>query len=129
VAIASSLYTTKRLIYRAPAVVEAAIEVWLLKIGRTRARDIHADSVQPGPRAEVKCFAVFIAPGDVVRIFRADDCAEVFSFGRNDPESARSGRIKIALHIDFQAIPGVLTRLAGDVQKYLAIGKRAVWMN
>ncbi len=79
----------------------------ILKIGRARARDIYADSVQAGLRAEVKCFAVFIAPRDVVRAFRADDCAEMFSFGGNDPESAGPGCIKIALHIDFQAIPGV----------------------
>src|SRR5690349_4742761 len=62
-------------------------------------------------------------------MFRADDRSEMFSFGRNDPESARAGSVDVTEAVDFQPIPGVFTRLAGCVEKREFVGKRSVQLD
>src|SRR5215470_187448 len=52
--------------------------------------------------------------------------SEVFSSRRNDPEPAGAGGIDVAKVIDFQAIPGVLARLNGCVEKERFVRKRPV---
>lgn len=51
------------------------------------------DSIKPGLRRQVQRLAVIVAPSQIVRVHGSNDGAQVLSFGRDHPNSARTGDI------------------------------------
>jgi len=80
-------------------------------------RNVESNSIETGFRAQVKGFAVFVSPSHVVRMLRTDDCPKVLTFRRNNPQPPRPGKIEVSLLVYFHAVPGILTRLGGGVEK------------
>jgi hypothetical protein len=42
-----------------------------------------------------------------MRMFRRDDRAQMFRFGRNDPQPAGAGNVEVTLLVDFDSVDGV----------------------
>src|SRR6516164_8835570 len=94
---------------------------WRGSFRQPRAGNIHGYAVEARLCRQVQRSVIIAAPGEIVRMLRNDNGAEMFAFGRDDPEAARARQVKIALLIDFHAVPSVFAGFAGGVKEDVSI--------
>src|ERR1700758_1884064 len=87
---------------------------------------IQADSIKPGFRTKIQCFAIVVTPGKVMRMFWSNNRPQMFASGRDNPKPARSGYIQIPPLIDLHAVKRVLAGGACHVEENFTVGQRPI---
>src|SRR5262245_38270451 len=64
---------------------------------RPNTGNAQSDAVQSGLCRQIKRLAIVVTLRQVVRMLRAFDDSQVFTFGRDDPQSTRTGNIEVSL--------------------------------
>src|SRR5215475_1961182 len=95
----------------------------LLSLLRQNARDVQRHPVEGILRGHIKRFSIFAAPRHVMWMLRRQDGPQVFSRRGNNPQTAGSRNIQVALLVDFDSVDRIFTRSLGHVKKHLPVGK------
>jgi hypothetical protein len=90
------------------------------------AAHFHFDAENTGAGGDVERVGIFVAPGYIADALWHFDGAEVFAFRGDDPDAAATGTVDISLLIDANAIGAAFGGVGGAIEKYRAIGDRAI---
>src|SRR5919109_817864 len=97
---------------------------------RADPRHLEADPIEAGACGHVERSAIVVTPGDVGWCFWCFDRPEMRALGRQDPHSARTRRVDVAVAIDLHAVPCLLTGMRyRRVDKNLPLGKGSIGPN
>src|SRR6516162_5618871 len=99
-----SLYASRSLLLATLIAYRSSMPppLWIRRvILRADPWDIQSNSIQPCLCTQIQGLAVIVAPSKIVWMLRPDNRAQVLAFRRNDPQSAGTGDIQVAVLIDF----------------------------
>src|SRR5947208_6921069 len=101
----------------------SVVQVWHETLG------LGAQAIHRSGRGDVQRAVVSISPGEICRLFRNDDSAEVMALRVPHPNSLRAGDVLIPLLVDLDAIRYAIIFSAGFLAEDPAIAQSRVGSN
>src|SRR5271156_4126323 len=93
---------------------------------RNESANSGSQAVNGGCGRDVQSSVVLVAPGEICRLLRHDDCAEVASRGVPHPDSSGPGDKNISLFIQLHAVGHTVAFASGLRSENSSIGQRCV---